>query len=532
MPILTKAYHRILDKPDFIGRIERATKVGDVVRLEGWVSATYDVSSYQIVIRKFREEEFTHYFPLNMMSLQDTGLKLLTEMRLPKMLVKSYFQCDLQLDWATLVPAIYSVTLLVDGYEHRRVFWPDYVDTVSMDEVCRTLHFCRDPVVDTGRMEVLAITSRDIDALKVKAQEPKSRTERPLCMIAEYTNSARDNGIALFKRLREQDFGVQPFFSVEEENGDGVVPDGKSILAYGTFQHLARCLECDVVAFTHHRTYGYPTLLQTIAPKRYAATKTLFLQHGVTALKREVLKNYHYDVSSYDAVCVCSELEQGFFLEHFGYTQSQIKITGFPRHDLLVEPKNLPAGRERVLIFPTWRRGLDKISTGEAAESEFVQQWISAITSLKNELSEDGKTFVTLILHPIIQRHKALFEPHVDEVRDASDFQDVLSMSQVLITDYSSVCFDAVYLGKPVLLFQFDAAEYFLAKDAFIDIKTQQPGVVCGSIRELLSAARELKSKHWKSPQTEISRSMYFANIDSRNCERVAAVIRSLALDT
>ena len=54
--------------------------------------------------------------------------------------------------------------------------------------------------------------------------------------------------------------------------------------------------------------------------------------------------------------------------------------------------------------------------------------------------------------------------PSSIQLADAAHFevQDLMKSSQMMITDYSSVFFDMVYMKKPVIFYQFDEENYCL----------------------------------------------------------------------
>ncbi|RZK78311.1 MAG: hypothetical protein EOO92_11340, partial [Pedobacter sp.] len=60
---------------------------------------------------------------------------------------------------------------------------------------------------------------------------------------------------------------------------------------------------------------------------------------------------------------------------------------------------------------------------------------------------------VTLMLHPNAAHASPMFAGFVDKVEPATNFQDVLVASRALVTDFSSVAFEAVLLGKHVAFF-------------------------------------------------------------------------------
>ena len=58
----------------------------------------------------------------------------------------------------------------------------------------------------------------------------------------------------------------------------------------------------------------------------------------------------------------------------------------------------------------------------------------------------------------------------------------------MLITDYSSVCWDMLYMDKPVCFYQFDKERYCNVVGSYIDFDQDLPGDSCEGEDELLSS--------------------------------------------
>jgi CDP-glycerol glycerophosphotransferase (TagB/SpsB family) len=242
-------------------------------------------------------------------------------------------------------------------------------------------------------------------------------------------------------------------------------------------------------------------------------------------MKKSVASHYNRKRVGYSAVTVCSQTERKIFCKYFSYGVESVFVTGFPRYDSLLEKsKTATVDCNQVLFFPTWRPGLEKMTTEAVANHEFFVQWKLAMKSA----GEIGLRRV-LILHPMLYRHSSLFEDFVDEIHKATSFQDVLVQSSCLITDYSSVSFDALFLKKPVFLFQFDQESYGIRKDAFINVDTQLPGHPSLSVDALLESIRKAKIDQW-SFDLDSQRNLYFDHGDDQNSARVLNLIRAISM--
>src|SRR5690606_32910693 len=78
---------------------------------------------------------------------------------------------------------------------------------------------------------------------------------------------------------------------------------------------------------------------------------------------------------------------------------------------------------------------------------------------------------------------------------------ELLSIVDVLITDYSSICFDFMHLNRPIIYFAYDYEEYKRDRGLYIDLNSL-PGVVCNSIEEVILNLNKLENFTQKYMQT------------------------------
>lgn len=137
--------------------------------------------------------------------------------------------------------------------------------------------------------------------------------------------------------------------------------------------------------------------------------------------------------------------------------------TGYPRVDAVLSASaesmsalkkrlGIPTGRKVIFYAPTWRGGLTARDTTALRTAETLER-----------LSEtfDGKVTVIYRGHHLTPASKdgnqntRWITPPED-----IDTNDILAICDLLVSDYSSVVFDFMPLGRPVLLYAYDLAEY------------------------------------------------------------------------
>lgn len=139
---------------------------------------------------------------------------------------------------------------------------------------------------------------------------------------------------------------------------------------------------------------------------------------------------------------------------------------------------NIPQGNKVVLYAPTFRD--DKDITCYSLDYE----------SLKVNLSEKfgGKWTVLVRLHPQLYKIKEQFicSDNIINVTDYPDMQELLVITDTLITDYSSSVFDFMLTRKPAFIFATDIEKYNNTRGLY-DALTDTPFPVAADNESLKS---------------------------------------------
>lgn len=187
-------------------------------------------------------------------------------------------------------------------------------------------------------------------------------------------------------------------------------------------------------------------------------------------------------------VVVGSEKMAAIFRDSFGLPNDVILRTGIPRTDFFydttkvrdVERKlrdSFPViNRKKVILYaPTYRDN----QLNEAEISLDIQK-------LEEQLSNDYVLF--LKLHPAIKRD--FYNAHSNFVYDVSDMNDInelLVITDILISDYSSIPFEFSLLERPMIFFAYDLEEYTKTRGFWENYTNFVPGPIVQNTNELLT---------------------------------------------
>ncbi|MEN0129212.1 MAG: CDP-glycerol glycerophosphotransferase family protein [Brevundimonas sp.] len=345
-------------------------------------------------------------------------------------------------------------------------------------------------------------------------------------LVGEVPYKAQDNGFALFRHVRTTAPRRRAYYVIDAES-----PDLAKVAQYGNVvtmrsrQHIRYTMAASRLVGSHHAEY----LLASRDPRvtRWARGVRVFLQHGPTANKNVTL-NYGRQGTAErptERWIATSELEKRIVVEDYGYRPHQVSVAGFARFDTLFDDD---MEHERtVLVMPTWRDSLMGEDTFLA--SDYYANWHGFLQdpALHESLAAAGLT-VKLLLHPNMRKYADHFESgRVQVVRQEDvDVQRLLKTCAVLITDFSSVCWDFSYLHKPVLFFQFDRGMLVKTRAPHIDFDTMLPGPVSTTPATLLADLRATIARGLSmTPEHQANADAFIAYRDRNNCARIEDVV-------
>jgi hypothetical protein len=329
-------------------------------------------------------------------------------------------------------------------------------------------------------------------------------------VLMDRVHDADDSAEHLFTWLRAEHPEVNAWFVVEEGTPDWhrlrKAGHGKRVVGYGTDEWRLLLLHARHVISSHAEPAVYAPDAMRHLPTSWRFT---FLQHGVI---KDDLSSW-LNVRPIDVFVTSTPAEHASITaDHTGYvfTDKEAVLTGLPRFDVLLEAGAAvpPERRDLVLVAPTWRnwlvRPLEKDSQrredigASFADSDFVRQWLALLSSaeLRAACERDGRT-LAFLPHPNLQSSLPRLDlpPHV-RVLGFDDVRGTFARTAVLVTDYSSMAFNAAYLERPVVYHQFDADRMFggdhIGRGGYFDYGRDGFGPVTATPDEAVAAVVEI----------------------------------------
>lgn len=326
-------------------------------------------------------------------------------------------------------------------------------------------------------------------------------------VLIDRAENANDSAEFLFRYLREDQRAVNAWFVIRKGSADyaRLRAEGyRRLIPYGSLRWKLLMLNCRHLASSHADVPIWrPAALMRLGPPTWRFT---FLQHGVT---KSDLSRW-LNPKDLDLIVTSTHAEHESIVgdgSPYRYTERETKLTGLPRFDPLRRAGELvpPRSRDLILLAPTWRGwlitsgqdgGRSTLDPAAFAATDFGINWLGLARDERLEsLAEQHGLRVAMLLHPNLQPLSAHLDlpEHIEVLSyDGQDVRTLFARARVLVTDYSSVAFDAAYIERPVVYFQFDRERVWsgehVGRPGYFDYDRDGFGPTTETLAEVISA--------------------------------------------
>lgn len=260
----------------------------------------------------------------------------------------------------------------------------------------------------------------------------------------------------------------------------------------------------------------------------------IYLQHGV--LHASLPFMYAKEKSNVDKVVISSDFERKNFCENYRFKEEDLLYSGMPRLDTI--DVTTPA-KKKILFSPSWRKNLigeyidnkRALNVDKFLDSPFYKEINKFLNSKeltdileKHDLTLDFKN------HPIFSEYDSYIKvdnPRINVTQEGINMQDYL----VMITDYSSVVFDFVYLNRPIIYFVPDYDEFRAGLThgySKLDLPLEEGfGEITLNADELLTSLKKLIENSFEAEPVYKKRTEeFFAQRDTNHRDRLYELIK------
>ncbi|WP_144554152.1 glycosyltransferase [Bacillus sp. X1(2014)] len=251
---------------------------------------------------------------------------------------------------------------------------------------------------------------------------------------------------------------------------------------------------------------------------------------GNPSVSQNVVRNF----LSADYLISPNEHTTNMFLDSYklkGIYNGEIIEEGYPRMDLTFHTEANPyfdylakiglkidRTKKTILYAPTWK------GTNVSKAKNDMYQIIADMTYLKQQVSKEYNILIKV--HPFLFAEARKFTEIKDIlIPDFVDTNELLSVIDLLITDYSSIFFDFLVTDNPILFFVWDYDDYNETRGRYLS-DDELPGPTLFTINEVADAVQNIEKVRDDYKEVYLNAKHRFTHHDDGNVtERIAESI-------
>lgn len=363
-----------------------------------------------------------------------------------------------------------------------------------------------------------------IPAIFVKANH------KDIWLIAERPDNADDNGWMLYQWIRKNYPNDECYFILGKD-AHNYDENDSHMIEWNSWKHYvyyvasnchinAMFTSCDPVAKVCNH-------FNSVFKKKL---NTYYIRHGIL---KDGFEMYMYENHKYRILFCGANPEYEYLKENGKYPEGKIKYTGLARFDDLLERKR---DDRFILVIPTWRRyiGHDTSKSKKENEQDFIEsdfyKYYSNLLTNEEFISflEKNDIKARFCLHAQFRKFEKYFEsenPYIEMVSKDESIHELLLSTSLVVTDYSSVFFDAAYAEKACIFYHFDYEE-FRSKhfsEGYFSYENDGMGPIVKNEIELVEEMKKMfNGKTFVMPEKYARRcTRFFPEHDTNNCQRI-----------
>lgn len=301
-------------------------------------------------------------------------------------------------------------------------------------------------------------------------------------------------------------------------------PYRSSVVVQHSFLHYLHFFRCRTFLGTEALAHALELRCQSLLVQRKIKSKKntyVFLQHGVmymvsldspqrSSFRRSGMKGDPY-------VVVSSQREAEHFMDLGDFRKEELIVSGLPKFDR----SYMNAGAEKILVMPTWRIW----EFNEMRHDPSTTKYARMIERIVGAVPADLRDKVVVANHPLFAGSTFLG----GNLQDIGSYDELLRDVSLLITDYSSIAYDAFYRGANVVFYWEELEECMehYGGDTHLMLTDDTAfGPVCRNGSELASTLEELYGS--SQPDAYIDRYREIVEFhDGKNTERLLDCLRA-----
>ncbi|MPL71236.1 hypothetical protein SDC9_17010 [bioreactor metagenome] len=226
----------------------------------------------------------------------------------------------------------------------------------------------------------------------------------------------------------------------------------------------------------------------------------------------------------YDMATVSSRAVIECYSEAYGVSSDKILPLGIPRTDIFFDTDYIDSTKEnfykkypqlkdkKIILFGPTFRGTNR-RNGYYPIKKFDP------IKIYNDLNQEYAIIIKR--HFFINNKFKIPNEYSDYILDLDineDINDLLFVTDILITDYSSTVFEASLLDVPMIFYAFDLDDYISNRSFYFEYKSFVPGKITYTQDELINS---IKNNDFEDYKIKDFKDKFFEEIDGKSTERI-----------
>lgn len=326
-----------------------------------------------------------------------------------------------------------------------------------------------------------------------------------ICFQGDYTCNPK----YIIDNLLTRNKNYRIVFSARRKtlNTEGAVPDGIQLVEQYSVNYYKEIMRSKIIVANSVEFQKKPT------PKRKGQ---IYIEtwHGSLGIKRFGAKENSGKLWVYaanrcgkftDYILSNSDFEDCVYRDTF-WKNTPILRYGHPRNDILVHCSEDTKEKIRKAVIDTNVEFLNKrfaLYAPTFRDNHSLKYYNIDTQNLVQALSErfGGEWVILIRMHPTVRKHRKKFiknEENILDVTNYPDIQELITISDVAITDYSSWIYDFVLTGRPGFIYAPDIYHYVTERGFYYPLE-HTPFPISKNNFELIEQVLNFDSENYNS---------------------------------
>lgn len=198
-----------------------------------------------------------------------------------------------------------------------------------------------------------------------------------------------------------------------------------------------------------------------------------------------------YPISNYDFVICNGKYWIKPYSQAFGVKEEQVKAIGMPRLDHLCNKNFIEKSRTKLYRQFPELKGKKVILYAPTFRGDIYQGMRKVNINVNFIITQLGEEYAFLFkLHPLLKTEIISKDRRVYNMNQ-QDLHELFSITDILISDFSSIIFDFSLLNKPIYYFVPDLDQYLDKRGCFVDYRQLMKGCIAENEQQLVELIRK-----------------------------------------